>query len=327
MRKNALYKTLALLGIFAILLGACGSATQTPDPVILSAVAMTVAAQTIVAQLTAVVPLSTATIPVIVPNTNTPIPLPPTAIPSATSLPATATATPTCDLGKFISDVTIPDGTVMTPNQTFTKTWRLQNIGTCSWTGYSLVFDSGEAMGGAASSAIGTTAPNGTIDISINLTAPSTPSDYRGYWRIRSASGVLFPIVNGYQGRSFYVDIEVQNAVTATNTPVSAADFAVTSITYSVSTWSSGGSENCPRIIAHITTNGVGTVTYTWTSTSDTNSPETLDFGSAGTKTINYDWPRASTWAGTPAAVGIYINSPNHQDFGQQAFTTACTTP
>jgi hypothetical protein len=106
-----------------------------------------------------------------------------------------------------------------------------------------------------------------------------------------------------------------------------AAGFAVTSVTYSVSTWSSGGSVNCPRIIANITTNGAGTVTYTWTSTLGTNSPETLDFGSAGTKTINYDWQRGHTWAGTPAAVGIYINTPNNQDFGKQTFTTACTTP
>ena len=309
-----------------LILSACNLPSKNPgvrDP----NAAMTAAAQTISAQLTAAAPPSTAIVPVIVPNTSAPPAQPPAAIPSATSLSATATATSICDLGKFISDVTIPDGTIMSPNQTFTKTWRLQNIGVCTWTGYSLAFDSGDAMSGAASSAIGTTPPNGTVDVSITLTAPGTPDNYRGYWRLRSAAGVLFPIVGGYQGKSFYVDIKVQNPVTPTHTLPPAANFAVTSVTYSVSTWSSGGNVNCPRITASITVNGAGTVKYTWTSTSGSNPPETIDFSSAGTKSINYDWVRGSTWAGTPAAVGIYINSPNHQDFGQQTFTIACTTP
>jgi hypothetical protein len=303
----------------ALILSACNLPSKNPasqDP----NAAMTAAAQTIAAQLTMVAPLNTATIPVIVPNTNTPVSVPPTAfIPSATSLPPTAT--PICDGAQFIADVTVPDGTVYAPNQTFTKTWRLKNTGTCSWTpSYAVAFSDGNSMNGPATQAlVGNVNPGQTIDISMNLTAPATPGDYTGNYRLRNAAGLLFS--------KFYVQIKVQNSATATNTVNPDANFAVTGVTYSVSTWSSGGSVNCPRIIANITTNGAGTVKYTWTSTSDTNSPETLDFSSASTKTINYDWPRASTWAGTPAAVGIYINSPNHQDFGQQTFTIACTTP
>ena len=80
-------------------------------------------------------------------------------------------------------------------------------------------------------------------------------------------------------------------------------------------------------MIAHITTNGAGTITYTWTSNSGTNSPATLTFGSAGTQSINYDWALGHVWNGTTDWVGIFINSPNHQDFGHLAFTTACTSP
>jgi hypothetical protein len=98
---------------------------------------------------------------------------------------------------------------VMSPGQAFTKTWRIKNIGTCTWAGYSLVFDSGDSMNGAASSAIANTPPGGTVDISINLVAPATVGNYRGYWRIRSASGYLLPVINGYQVKSFYVDIKV----------------------------------------------------------------------------------------------------------------------
>jgi len=45
--------------------------------------------------------------------------------------------------------VTVPDGWLITPGLVFKKTWRLKNIGTCTWTrNYSLVFAGGEQMGG-----------------------------------------------------------------------------------------------------------------------------------------------------------------------------------
>jgi len=283
--------------------------------------AMTAAAQTVAAQLTALVPINTATIPVIVPSTNTPISVQPTAIISpATSLPPTAT--PICDLGKFISDVTIPDGTVMTPSQTFTKTWRIQNIGVCSWTGYSLVFDAGDAMGGAASSAIGTTPANGAVDISINLTAPASPGNYRGYWRIRSAAGILFPIVSGYQGKSFYVDIKVQAPATATNTLIpptptnTAIIFAVTTVTFNIT-------GSCPNfnLSVTITTNGAGTVNLhrVWNDGGSDSTPKTLVFSAAGSQTIDYG-PVSVPSPGS-SWTDIYIDSPNHQQFGRANFT------
>jgi len=206
-------RTISIILLATLILSACNLPSKNTGTEDANTI-MTAAARTIVAQLTASAPAITA-----VTSTNTPVTIPPTAIIIPSVAPA-ATSTPICDLGKFITDITIPDGTVMTPNQAFTKTWRLQNIGFCSWTNYSLVFDSGDAMGGAASSAIGTTSSNGSVDISINLTAPATPGAYRGYWRIRSAGGVLFPIVSGYQSKSFYVDIKVQGPATVTNTPV-----------------------------------------------------------------------------------------------------------
>jgi hypothetical protein len=95
------------------------------------------------------------------------------------------------------------------PGATFTKTWRLKNAGTCTWSGYSLVFDSGDAMNGTSPTPIGVVNPGQEVDLSVNLTAPATNGSYRGYWRIRNASGVLMPILNGHQGTSFFVDIKV----------------------------------------------------------------------------------------------------------------------
>ncbi len=47
----------------------------------------------------------------------------------------------TCDWAQFVTDVTVPDGSIYPPGATFTKTWRLKNIGTCTWTpSYSMVY-------------------------------------------------------------------------------------------------------------------------------------------------------------------------------------------
>jgi len=146
--------------------------------------------------------------------TLTPIPLP-----TNTDLP-TASATPVCPQAQFITDVTIPDGTVMTPGQGFTKKWRLKNTGTCAWNGYSLVFDSGDAMGGPATQPLGAVNPGQEVDLEVNLTAPAAAGNYRGYWRIVSNGNVLVPILNGYQGRAFYVDIKVAAPVANTLPPL-----------------------------------------------------------------------------------------------------------
>ena len=138
--------------------------------------------------------------------TNTVPAFPTLALPSATQVvPPTAA----CDLAQFVRDVTIPDGTVFAPNATFTKTWRLKNAGTCTWSGYSLVFDSGDSMGGTSPTTIGTVSPGQEVDLSVNFTAPTANGSYRGYWKIRNTSGVLFPVLGGTQGRSFFVDIRV----------------------------------------------------------------------------------------------------------------------
>ena len=115
-----------------------------------------------------------------------------------------------CDWAKFVADVTIPDGTSFSAGTAFTKTWRLQNIGSCTWTtGYSLVFSSGEKMGGPDSVPLTTTvAPGQTVEISVNLTAPSAPGAYRGFWQLKNASGAVFGI-GTTASKPFWVDIKV----------------------------------------------------------------------------------------------------------------------
>lgn len=139
-----------------------------------------------------------------------------TAIPADTpTLDAGASPTPlptvgssdTCNLASFVTDVTIPDGTQIEFNQTFSKTWRLKNAGTCTWTsGYTLVFESGDQMGGPASQTLtnGSVAPGQNLDITVNLVAPGSAGTYRGNWKIREPGGALFGLSNG----PFWVEIK-----------------------------------------------------------------------------------------------------------------------
>lgn len=121
-----------------------------------------------------------------------------TATPLAITPTPPASATPTsslpCDLLGFVSDVTVPDGKEFKPGATFTKTWRIINIGSCTWTkDYALVFSGGDQMGGESVYPLTSDVPPEVlIDLSVSLTAPSEVGSYAGYWMLRNAGGVLF---------------------------------------------------------------------------------------------------------------------------------------
>ena len=145
----------------------------------------------------------------------------PTPQPTITQAPPTATVTATsipCDRAAFVTDVTIPDGTSFTPNSEFTKTWRLQNNGSCTWnSNYALVFDSGDAMNGpTAVNLTGTVAPGQSIDISVNLKAPAANGEYKGYWKLRNSSNAVFGIGQN-ANTAFWVDIKVQSVIITMN--------------------------------------------------------------------------------------------------------------
>lgn len=136
------------------------------------------------------------------------------------STPPTSQPPANCDRAQFISDVTVPDGTSFAPGFVFSKTWRLKNVGTCTWTNYSLMFDSGEKMSGPDAALIPTSvAPGQTVDITISLTSPTTAGTYRGYWKLKNNNGVPFGIGSGGT-KSFWVEIKVSGTGIVPTTPV-----------------------------------------------------------------------------------------------------------
>lgn len=162
------------------------------------------------------------------PPTSTPTP---SETPAVTNTPAATNtsssgggATGGCDRAQFVSDVTVPDGEDHAPDTTFTKTWRLRNAGTCSWsTSYSVVFVSGNSMGGPATQNLtATIAPGTTVDISVNLKAPTATGSYTGYWILKNAAGQTF-------GDSFYVQIDVTGSGSGSGSSSGGTKFTVSS--------------------------------------------------------------------------------------------------
>jgi hypothetical protein len=117
----------------------------------------------------------------------------------------------------FIKDVTIEDGSTLDPGQYFIKTWRIQNVGTCTWNSdYQLVFASGDLMGGSLYQSLTNVhiPPGTTMDVSVQLRAPEESGSYRGYWRFKDSQGGDFGLTSG---GSVWVDIKVEDDSSSQN--------------------------------------------------------------------------------------------------------------
>jgi len=206
---------LSLAGLAAIgLLAACGSGgvETTPTPAVEQietravatfAAGLTATAQALPTDTPTATETPTATATETQVETNTP------AASASITIP-----TSSCYGLTFVSDVTIPDNTNMTPGQKFTKTWRVRNSGTCAWdSGFKFNFTGGEAMGGSSLTLESAVQPGKETNLSVELTAPDTAGTYRGNWRMTNAGGSYF-------GDEVYVLIVVG---TSTATPTSKA--------------------------------------------------------------------------------------------------------
>lgn len=128
---------------------------------------------------------------------------------------AGAGTTASCYGLTFVSDVSIPDNTQMDAGETFIKTWKVQNSGSCAWeAGFKFQSTGGTSMGSAVTLP-SSVAAGATYDISVPMTAPSTPGTARGNWRMSTATGQFF-------GDEVFVVIVVGGAAPAAATNTSA---------------------------------------------------------------------------------------------------------
>ena len=241
MLKNRLMNLLGILLLAAFGLSACGGSAPEATPTLDPNQIQTQAVGTFSAALTQTALASPSDTP-----------LPTLTLPPAPTFPPLATSTtgaviPTQPLATsgsivnacyglaFVSDVTIPDNTAVAPGQTFTKTWKVKNSGTCAWdAGFKFAFTGGNAMNGIAYTLPSSVAAGAVVDISIAMTAPSTAGKVQSNWRMSTAGGQFF-------GNEVYVIVVVggstatatTGATTNTSTPTATATATATATTSS----------------------------------------------------------------------------------------------
>jgi hypothetical protein len=144
--------------------------------------------------------------------------------PLPTIKPATAGGATSCNAAVYVSDVTIPDGTTIAAGQNFTKTWKVSNTGSCTWTTtYQLTFVSGDSLGGKATALTKEVKPGESADISVVLTMTSATGKITSTWRLSNDKGQTFG-----DGLTVVVNSgATATAPTATKAPATATNTAV----------------------------------------------------------------------------------------------------
>jgi hypothetical protein len=139
---------------------------------------------------------------------------------SAEELAGTQTAQASCtNSAIFISHVTIPINAFVSANANFTKIWRVNNNGTCDWSGYQVVHTSGDLMGANSPKALPLVKAGANADIVVDMVAPAISGTHSAIWRIQATDGTRF-------GPELPITINVPELPTDISTPT--ATFTVT---------------------------------------------------------------------------------------------------
>jgi hypothetical protein len=97
-----------------------------------------------------------------------------------------------CNNLAFIRDVSVPTGTIMEKGREFTKTWKVQNTGTCDWMyQYTLVPVGGDTLGGVNTKIQKRVSVWDWSEITVDLVAPKKPGTYTGYWRLSNGQNLF----------------------------------------------------------------------------------------------------------------------------------------
>ena len=315
--RNVLF---ILLVSLSLIMSACGSSASN-DSVIATSVAMTVQAQNTQQTLFTPTLLPTVEVPT---DLSSPAPTQDT---GATPLPPTAPAPGSVDVkpcysANFIKDVTIPDGTIVTPGQVFMKTWRVINSGSCAWDStYKLVFYDGDIMGGGYVYAFpGAASPGQTVDIPVQLYAPTDPGTYTGTWMIEAPDKTMIGVGQYNQPLSVKV---VVTAGTPSNKKT-ASPYDITNVTIDVAR-RCAPANTFYTISASLTSNGPVNAIFSWVQ-SDGNDQgnRKANFSEAATQIYTRDWSQGIASSTNPRWVSITITSPTYHEWPQVTLPPLC---
>jgi len=142
-------------------------------------------------------------------SAETPIFIPPelnpaTATPDAAAQSFTNQQNQDCTNNlKFVSDITVPDGTQANIGEAMEKKWEVENSGTCNWiSGYSLRLVAGGSLGANPEQALYPALAGSKVTIQINFLAPTAPGNYKSAWQAHGLDDKPF-------GEVIYIQIEV----------------------------------------------------------------------------------------------------------------------
>jgi hypothetical protein len=275
----------------------------------------------------------------------------PTEVPTGTLTPTSpATNTPSIsptpgtggDRAEFVADVTVPDGSKFTPGEDFTKVWRVQNVGSTTWTtAYGIAFFGGDQMGGPDSLPLsGSVAPGQTVDISVDLVAPDDEEEYIGYWMLQNAGGDFFGV--GPEAKfAIYVQIAVEGSAPTATTGATAAPTVTGTVEATATTPPSGDvvtnvsldvdegdvTGACPHTFnytAQFTLSQAAAVTYQLDAETGSGitlpDPTTISLG-VGTHTANYALEFTDSVSGWAR---FLVTAPNEVESNLVNFTLTC---
>jgi hypothetical protein len=109
---------------------------------------------------------------------------------------------------QFVEDITIPDHTIIERGETFIKTWRVRNTGTCTWTpSYQINLAGGNPLTWSQSSLVSIVPAGEEAEISIKIVSPEIPGNYQAWWHLADEMSEPF-------GASFYIHFEAPRPAT-----------------------------------------------------------------------------------------------------------------
>ncbi|HUG33535.1 MAG TPA: NBR1-Ig-like domain-containing protein [Anaerolineales bacterium] len=306
--KRAHVILVALVSI-ALLVTACASPAQVE-----SAIATSVA-QTVQAGATEIPPLPTETPdPALLAQPTLTQAITPTSEATLISAPSDAD----CIHAELVGEYP-PDRTVFRPNTSFSKTWTIKNVGTCTWdSSYQLIFWSGELMGGSTYYNLPEVVlPGDDVSITIFLQSPGSEGFYTGYWRLKTPWNAVFGV--GQYSQAFYAEIQVDIRP--------GQEYTVLSVTYDIVREPATG---CPAnvlytVYATFTTNGPLDLKYRWDQKDGNESAvKELSFEQAGSQTVSREWMVGRGDSSNDRWMQISVLEPQYMEFEKAVFSNDC---